>query len=248
MCLADHCSLVVAMDNILMSVIVPLCDEVTWQQPFSWMPSRGVIHSFIYLFCLWFTRVLLSPVSLFISGLSMTPVPLREIRQRLFCLPDVSVYHHRFSWNLFSLTFGILFWGLPGSWFGGFWFQLSLCIVWSCYPFWTDFRDLKNLLDGTENCFWSAAWWISGHKQNGRQPLSGCIPTLYKDEMSEVPAALCREVIWSSCFGDWQHIPTNNSRFLPFIASICSKQLNVHQSHNHLQQKASVPLLSLQKV
>lgn len=48
MCLADHCSLLVVMDNILMSVIVPLCDEVTWQQPFSWMPSRGVIYLFIY--------------------------------------------------------------------------------------------------------------------------------------------------------------------------------------------------------
>lgn len=81
--------------------------------------------------------------------------------------------------------------------FAGFlvwWFLVLVkplyCLV--VRPFWTDFRDLKNLLDGTENCFWSAAWWIRGHKQNGRRPLSGCILTLYKDEMSEVPAALCR--------------------------------------------------------
>lgn len=61
-----------------------------------------------------------------------------------------------------------------------------------------------------------------------------------------VSAACRREVVLSSFFGVWQPVPTNNSPLLPFIASICSKQLNVHRSHNH--PKGSAPLLRFHKV
>lgn len=225
-----------------MSLIVPLRDEVTWQQLFSWMSSWGIFFFFFLGSC--YLQYSLSQASAWLQ--------LDCKRFRSECSP---------SWCFCLLS---QIWLIPifldfcesMLGFAGFvvwlctWFLLVVkplhCLV--ALPLWCDFSDLKRLLGGTENCFWSAAWWIRGHKQNGRQVLSGCVLTLYKDEMSEVPAVLCREVIWSSCFGDCQHIPTNNSRFLPFIASICSKQLNVHQAHNHLQQKASVPLLGVQKV
>lgn len=142
MCLADHCSLVVIMDSPFWWFWSSLCV----------MKSRDnscLAGCQAEVFFFKFSPVLWSPL-LFISGLSMTPVPLGEIQKWIFCLPDGSVYFHRFSWYLFSLTFLNLYWGLQGSWFGGgacgFWLCLSPCIVWLCYPF-----DMMSVI-------WSVRW------------------------------------------------------------------------------------------